>query len=64
MNRLPFRLRLCATFSVLLALAAPPVHAGEIKILMRDMKHAMQGAMSSRTIPELRDGFIKALRGC
>ncbi|ALV61658.1 MULTISPECIES: cytochrome b562 [Burkholderia cepacia complex] len=60
MNRLPFRLRLCATFSVLLALAAPPVHAGEIKILMRDMKHAMQGAMSSRTIPEL-SGYVTRL---
>lgn len=46
--------------SVLLSLAAAPAHAGEVKQLMRDMKHAMQGAMNSRTIPEMT-GYVARL---
>lgn len=60
MNRLSFRLRFCAALSVLLSVAAAPACAGEIKTLMRDMKHAMQGAMSSRTIPEMK-GYVTRL---
>ncbi|AWV00482.1 soluble cytochrome b562 [Burkholderia cepacia] len=60
MNSLSFRLRFCATLGVLLSVAAAPAHAGEIKTLMRDMKHAMQGAMNSRTIPEM-SGYVTRL---
>ncbi|AOI61622.1 MULTISPECIES: cytochrome b562 [Burkholderia cepacia complex] len=60
MNRLPFRLRFCATLGLLLAVAAAPACASEIKTLMRDMKHAMQGAMDSRTIPEMK-GYVTRL---
>lgn len=54
MNSLSFRLRSCAALAVLLSVAAAPACAGEIKTLMRDMKHAMQGAMNSRTVPEMK----------
>ncbi|WP_244106774.1 cytochrome b562 [Burkholderia anthina] len=60
MNSLSFRLRFCAALGVLLSVAAAPACAGEIKTLMRDMKHAMQGAMSSRTIPEMK-GYVTRL---
>ncbi|KAB0655725.1 cytochrome b562 [Burkholderia diffusa] len=60
MNRLPFRLRFCATLGVLLSVAAAPACAGEIKTLMRDMKHAMQGAMASRTTAEM-NGYVTRL---
>ncbi|MGU7817079.1 cytochrome b562 [Burkholderia sp. AW49-1] len=60
MTRLPFRLRFCATLGALLFVAAAPASAGEIKTLMRDMKHAMQGAMNSRTIPEM-NGYVARL---
>ncbi len=60
MHTLPFRLRLCAVLGVLLSAVAVPALAGEIKILMRDMKHAMQGAMASHTIPEL-SGYVARL---
>ncbi|UMY33419.1 cytochrome b562 [Burkholderia contaminans] len=62
MNSLPFRLRFCAALAVLLSLAAAPACAGEIKTLMRDMKHAMQGAMNSQTIPEMK-GYVARLEG-
>lgn len=51
-----FRTLLCVSLLV----AAPLAHAGEIKTLMKDMKLAMQGAMSSTTIPELR-GYVTRL---
>ncbi|KVG29850.1 cytochrome b562 [Burkholderia diffusa] len=54
MNSLSLRLRFCAALAVLLSVAAAPACAGEIKTLMRDMKHAMQGAASSQTIPEMK----------
>lgn len=54
MNSLSFRLRFCAALAVLLSVAAAPACAGEIKTLMRDMKHAMQGAANSQTIPEMK----------
>ncbi|AJY03620.1 cytochrome b562 [Burkholderia sp. SIMBA_043] len=54
MNSLSFRLRFCAALAVLLSIAAAPACAGEIKTLMRDMKHAMQGAANSQTIPEMK----------
>nr|WP_242431821.1 cytochrome b562 [Burkholderia ambifaria] len=60
MNSLSFRLRFCAALGVLLSVAAAPACAGEIKTLMRDMKHAMQGAMNSRTIPEM-NGYVTRL---
>ena len=60
MNSLSFRLRFCAALAVLLSVAAAPACAGEIKTLMKDMKHAMQGAMSSRTIPEMT-GYVTRL---
>jgi soluble cytochrome b562 len=60
MNRLPFRLRFCAALGLLLSLAAAPACAGEIKTLMKDMKQAMQGAMNSRTIPEM-SGYVTRL---
>ncbi|VWB96350.1 cytochrome B562 [Burkholderia lata] len=60
MNRLPFRLRFCATLGVLLSVAAAPACAGEIKTLMTDMKHAMQGAMGSRTTAEM-NGYVARL---
>jgi len=60
MNRLPFRLRFCAALGLLLSLAAAPACAGEIKTLMKDMKQAMQGAMNSRTIPEM-SGYMTRL---
>ncbi|HDR9510445.1 cytochrome B562 [Burkholderia cepacia] len=60
MNKLSFRLRFCATLGVLLSVAAAPACAGEIKTLMRDMKHAMQGAMDSRSIPEMK-GYVARL---
>ncbi|AOI67538.1 cytochrome B562 [Burkholderia territorii] len=60
MNRLPFRLRFCAALGLLLAVAASPACASEIKTLMRDMRHAMQGAMDSRTIPEMK-GYVTRL---
>jgi soluble cytochrome b562 len=60
MNRLPFRLRFCAALGLLLSLAAAPACAGEIKTLMKDMKQAMQGAMNSRTIPEM-NGYVTRL---
>ncbi|WP_260433565.1 cytochrome b562 [Burkholderia sp. Bp8998] len=41
-------------------MAAAPACAGEIKPLMKDMKHAMQGAMNSRTIPEMK-GYVARL---
>ncbi|WP_081055723.1 cytochrome b562 [Burkholderia diffusa] len=41
-------------------MAAAPACASEIKTLMRDMKHAMQGAMDSRTIPEMK-GYVTRL---
>lgn len=55
---LPFRagLLLCAS----LLAASPCAQAGEIKVLMKDMKLAMQGAMASTTMPEL-DGFVARL---
>jgi len=46
--------------SVVLSLAAPLAHAGEIKTLMKDMKYAMQSAMASRTIPEMK-GYMTRL---
>ncbi|WP_234745413.1 cytochrome b562 [Burkholderia sp. WTPI3] len=60
MNRLPFRLRFCATLGVMLSVAAAPACAGEIKTLMTDMKHAMQGAMASRTTAEM-NGYVARL---
>jgi hypothetical protein len=42
---------------VLLSVVTASACAGEIKTLMRDMKHAMQGAMDSRTIPEMK-GYV------
>lgn len=60
MNRLAFRLRFCAVLGLLLSLAAAPACAGEIKTLMKDMKQAMQGAMNSRTIPEM-NGYVTRL---
>ena len=54
MNSPSFRLRFCAALAVLLSVAAAPACAGEIKTLMRDMKHAMQGAANSQTIPEMK----------
>ncbi|QTD93020.1 cytochrome b562 [Burkholderia anthina] len=60
MNSPTFRLRFCAALAVLLSVAAAPACAGEIKTLMRDMKHAMQGAMNSRTIPEMK-GYVTRL---
>ncbi|ALV58699.1 cytochrome b562 [Burkholderia cenocepacia] len=59
MNRLPFRLRFCVTLGVLLSVAAAPARAGEIKTLMTDMKHALQGALGSRTIPEMKSYAIR-----
>jgi soluble cytochrome b562 len=47
---------------VSLLAAAPLAHAGEIKILMKDMKQAMQGAMASTTVPEL-SGYVTRLEG-
>ncbi|BCF96948.1 hypothetical protein PPGU19_015170 [Paraburkholderia sp. PGU19] len=49
MRRLHFHTLLCVS----LLAAAPLARAGEIKILMKDMKRAMQGAMDSTTMPEL-----------
>ncbi|WP_186046633.1 cytochrome b562 [Burkholderia gladioli] len=60
MNSPSFRLRFCAALAVLLSVAASPASAGEIKTLMRDMKHTMQGAMNSRTIPEMK-GYVTRL---
>jgi soluble cytochrome b562 len=60
MNRLPNRLRFCAALGLLLSLAAAPACAGEIKTLMKDMKQALQGAMNSRTIPEM-SGYVTRL---
>lgn len=59
MNSPSFRLRFCAALAVLLSVAAAPACAGEIKTLMRDMKHAMQGAMNSRTIAEMKGYVIR-----
>lgn len=42
-------LLLCAQ----LVIGAQAAHAGEIKVAMKDMKRAMQGAMASTSIPEL-----------
>lgn len=42
-------LLLCAP----LVVGAQAAHAGEIKVDMKDMKRAMQGAMASTSIPEL-----------
>lgn len=36
-----------------LVIGAPVAHAGEIKVVMKDMKRAMQGAMASTSMPEL-----------
>ncbi|HDR9483044.1 TPA: cytochrome B562 [Burkholderia aenigmatica] len=60
MNSPSFRLRFCAALAVLLSVAAAPACAGEIKTLMRDMKHTMQGAVNSRTIPEMK-GYVTRL---
>jgi len=60
MIRQPYRPRFCAMLSVVLSLAAPLAHAGEIKTLMKDMKYAMQSAMASRTIPEMK-GYMTRL---
>lgn len=60
MHTLPFRLRFCTTLGLLLSLAAASACAGEIKTLMTDMKHAMRGAMESRTIPEMK-GYVTRL---
>ncbi|MBR8304673.1 cytochrome B562 [Burkholderia dolosa] len=60
MNSPSFRLRFCAALAVLLSVAAAPACAGEIKTLMRDMKHTMQGAMNSRTIAEMK-GYVTRL---
>lgn len=53
MHKSPFRLLfpvlMCASFLA----AAPLARAGEIKTLMRDMKHAMRGALASQTMPDL-----------
>ncbi len=54
MNSPLLRLRFCAALAVLLSVAAAPACAGEIKTLVRDMKHAMQGAANSQTIPEMK----------
>ncbi|ARF87118.1 cytochrome b562 [Burkholderia cenocepacia] len=40
-------------------MAAAPARAGEIKTLMTDMKHALQGALGSRTIPEMKSYAIR-----
>ncbi|KAK43724.1 cytochrome B562 [Caballeronia jiangsuensis] len=50
------RALLCAS----LLAAASLAHAGEIKTLMKDMKRAMQGALASTTMPELR-GYVTRL---
>ncbi|WP_071333735.1 cytochrome b562 [Burkholderia contaminans] len=60
MNSPTFRFRFCAALAVVLSVAAAPARAGEIKTLMRDMKRAMQGAMNSRTIPEMK-GYVTRL---
>lgn len=36
-----------------LVIGAQAAHAGEIKVVMKDMKRAMQGAMASTSMPEL-----------
>jgi soluble cytochrome b562 len=48
---------LCTLLFASLLASAPLAHAGEIKTLMKDMKRAMQGALASTTMPELR-GYV------
>jgi len=60
MSKLPFSLRARTLLCVSLLAAAPLAHAGEIKMLMKDMKRAMQGAMASTTMPEL-SGYVTRL---
>ncbi|RZF31241.1 cytochrome B562 [Paraburkholderia sp. UYCP14C] len=60
MAKLPIRLDFPKLLCVSLLAAAPLAHAGEIKILMKDMKQAMQGAMVSTTMPEL-SGYVTRL---
>jgi soluble cytochrome b562 len=62
MAKLPIRLVFPMLLCVSLLAAAPLAHAGEIKILMKDMKQAMQGAMASTTVPEL-SGYVTRLEG-
>jgi soluble cytochrome b562 len=60
MSKLPFSLRARTLLCVSLLAAAPVAHAGEIKMLMKDMKLAMRGAMASTTMPEL-SGYVTRL---
>src|ERR1700686_2840490 len=60
MTKPPFSLRARTLLCVSLLSAAPLAHAGEIKMLMKDMKLAMQGAMASTTMPEL-SGYVARL---
>ena len=60
MSKLPFSLRARTLLCVSLLAAAPLAHAGEIKMLMKDMKRAMQGAMASTTMPAL-SGYVARL---
>ncbi|MEM5340429.1 cytochrome b562 [Paraburkholderia azotifigens] len=60
MAMLPFHPHFRTLLCVSLLVAAPLAHAGEIKTLMKDMKLAMQGALSSTTMPELR-GYVTRL---
>ncbi len=45
---------------ITLLIGTPLAHASEIKVLMKDMKHSMRGAMASKTIPEL-SGYVTRL---
>lgn len=60
MAKLPFRLHFRTLLCVSLLATAPLAHASEIKILMKDMKRALQGAMASTTMPEL-SGYVATL---
>jgi soluble cytochrome b562 len=60
MSKLPLRIHPRTLLCVTLLAATPLVQAGEIKMLMKDMKLAMRGAMTSTTMPEL-SGYVARL---
>lgn len=55
MSRFPLPLRASLLLCTSLLAASPFAQAGEIKVVMKDMKLAMQGAMASTTMPQLSE---------
>lgn len=54
MSKLPSRMYLQALLlCAQLVIGVQTTYAGEIKVVMKDMKRALQGAMASTTMPEL-----------